>query len=132
MDILHFLFFRKEDSSVGTAERRIEIMRLLCCERHVTMQFLADKFSVSVRTIKRDIDELGYIIPLEIKTGRYEGGVYVMNGYFWDKVYMCDEDIALLRTIIVIGEAKARLVLDKSALQRLKKMIDTYSLPKAK
>ena len=117
---------------MGTAERRIEIMRLLCCERHSTMAALAEKFSVSVRTIKRDIDELGDIIPLEIKTGRYEGGVYVMNGFFWDRVYMSEDDIALLKNIISIGEAGTMLVLDKPALQRLENMIKTYSLPKTK
>lgn len=117
---------------MGTAERRIEIMRLLCCERYITMPALAERFSVSVRTIKRDIDELGYIIPLEIKMGRYEGGVYVMNGFFWDRVYMSEDDIALLETIISIGEVGAMLVLDKPALQRLKNMIKTYAVPKTK
>ena len=117
---------------MGTAERRIEIMKILCCERHVTMTILAEKFSVSIRTIKRDIDELGSIIPLETKTGRYQGGVYVMNGYVWDRIYMSEHDIALLRTIIAVGKARARLILDKSSLQRLEKMIEIYSVPKVK
>lgn len=115
---------------MGTAERRMEIMRLLCSKRHVTMPFLAERFSVSVRTIKRDIDELGCIIPLEIKMGRYEGGVYVMNGFFWDRLYMSDDDITLLKTIITVGESRARLVLDRQALKRLEKIIETYSFPK--
>ena len=117
---------------MGTAERRIEIMRMLCSERHVTMSVLAERFSVSVRTIKRDIDELGGIIPLEIKMGRYEGGIYVMNGFFWNRMYMSDDDITLLKTIIAVGKAKSVLALDKPDLQRLEKMIDTYSLPKRK
>ena len=117
---------------MGTAERRIEIMRLLCRERHATMPELAERFSVSVRTIKRDIDELGYIIPLEIKVGRYQGGIYVMNGYLWDRIYMSNEDIELLQTIIFIGKSKDRLILDEPSLQRLQKMIETYSFPKIK
>lgn len=117
---------------MGTAERRIEIMKLLCCKRHLTMAILAETFSVSIRTIKRDIDELCCIIPLEIKVGRYQGGVYVMKGYVWDRVYMSDEDIVLLKTIIAIGQSKERLVLDQSEIQRLETMIETYSLPKTK
>ena len=45
------------------------------------MPALTEKFGVSIRTIKRDIDELEYLIPLETKTGRYEGRVYVMKSY---------------------------------------------------
>ena len=95
---------------MGTTERIFEMMKYLCQVRHATMPALAEKFGVSVRTIKRDIDELGYLIPLEIKTGRYEGGVYVMQGYKWDKAYMSAEDIALLIKIKKVGEKKkARL-----------------------
>ena len=115
---------------MGTAERRIEIMKLLCRERHVTMPNLAIRFSVSVRTIKRDIDELGCTIPLIIKAGRYQGGVYVTEGYSWDKIYMSTEDISLLRTIKSVGEKRSKLVLDDSSLDRIEKMIFVYSIPK--
>lgn len=117
---------------MGTAERRIEIMRLLCRERHATMTALAEKFSVSVRTIKRDIDELGYIIPLEIKMGRYQGGIYVMDDYRWDKAYMSAQDIALLVKIKIIGANGQRLVLGREDLQRLERIINTYSIRKIK
>ena len=43
---------------MGTAERRLEIMKYLCKARFATMSDLAKKFDVSVRTIKRDIDFL--------------------------------------------------------------------------
>lgn len=105
------------------------MMKHLCQVRHTTMPALAEKFSVSVRTIKRDIDELGYLIPLEIKTGRYEGGVYVMQGYKWDKAYMSAEDIALLIKIKKVGEKKERLVFESDELRRLERIISTYSLP---
>ena len=106
------------------------MMKYLCQVRHATMPALAEKFGVSVRTIKRDIDELGYLIPLEIKTGRYEGGVYVMQGYKWDKAYMSAEDIALLIKIKKVGEKKERLVFEGDELSRLERSISTYSLPK--
>ena len=65
---------------MGTAERRLEIMKLLCKERYMKMIDLAEMFSVSVRTIQRDIEELTFIIPLYAKSGRYDGGVYVKEG----------------------------------------------------
>ena len=115
---------------MGTTERILEMMKYLCQVRHATMPALAEKFGVSVRTIKRDIDELGYLIPLEIKTGRYEGGVYVMQGYKWDKAYMSAEDIALLIKIKKVGEKKESLVFEGDELSRLERIISTYSLPK--
>lgn len=114
---------------MGTAERRIEMMKLLCSERYITMPNLAKRFGVSIRTVKRDIDELGFIIPLYIKSGRYDGGVYVMDGYFWSNAYMSNEDIALLENIKTIGESGGKLILDVLALERLKRIIKTYSLP---
>ena len=115
---------------MGTAERRLEIMKYLCKARFATMSDLAKKFDVSVRKIKRDIDELGNTIPLEIKTGRYEGGVYVMSGYSWDKAYMSLEDIALLTEIKNIGEKQQPLALNSRQLKRLEEIIRTYSVPR--
>lgn len=112
---------------MGATERIFEMMKYLCRVRHATMPELADKFGVSVRTIKRDIDELGYLIPLEIKSGRYEGGVYVMEDYRWDKAYMTAEDIDLLIKIKAIGANKQKLVLEGDELQRLEQIIITYS-----
>ena len=111
---------------MGATERIFEMMKYLCRVRHATMPELADKFGVSVRTIKRDIAELGYLIPLEIKSGRYEGGVYVMEDYRWDKAYMTVEDIALLIKIKAVGANKQKLVLEGDELQRLGQIIITY------
>ena len=43
---------------MGTAERRLEILKYLCRYRRATMPKLAEKFGVSVRTIQRDILEI--------------------------------------------------------------------------
>ena len=117
---------------MGTAERRIEIMKLLCRERYITMPVLAQRFSVSVRTIQRDIDELGFMMPLQIKTGRYEGGVYVMDDYRWDKAYMSAEDITLLTMIKAVGEKREKLMLNENSMDRLNRIISTYSPPQTK
>ena len=51
---------------MGTAERRLEIMKQLCRERHVTMPTLAKQYNVSVRTIQRDILELTFMMPIYV------------------------------------------------------------------
>ena len=35
-------------------------------------------------------------MPLYVKTGRYEGGVYVDDGYTMDRMYMTTQEIELL------------------------------------
>ena len=81
---------------MGTAERRIEVMKLLCKKRYIKMSDLSAKFGVSLRTIQRDIEELTFIMPIYVKSGRYEGGVYVHDGYTMDRMYMTAEEIDLL------------------------------------
>lgn len=117
---------------MGTSERRLKMMKYLCQKKFASMPVLAAEFGVSVRTIKRDIDELGDMIPLEIKTGRYTGGVYVMQGYAWDKAYMSEEDVALLKTIRHTAENGGELCLIADALRRLDNLIQTYSAPTGK
>ena len=81
---------------MGTAERRLAIMKQLCRERHATMASLAEQYNVSIRTIQRDIFELTFLMPLDIKSGRYEGGVYVIGDYTMDRMYMTEEELDLL------------------------------------
>ena len=78
---------------MGTTERIFKIMIYICRVRHSIIPELAEKFGVSIRTIKRDINELGYIIPIETRVGRNTGGVYVMEDYQWNNMYMSTEDI---------------------------------------
>lgn len=93
------------------------------------MPELADRFGVSIRTIKRDIDELGYIIPLQTKSGRYNGGVYVMKDYRWDMIYMNVTDIELLKRIKGVGQKGGKLILNKDEIKRLEGIIAKYSIP---
>lgn len=46
---------------MGTAERRDEIIKLLCRRRHETIPNLAFEFGVSERTIRRDIEAVTVI-----------------------------------------------------------------------
>lgn len=113
---------------MGTAERRIEIMKLLCRQRYITMTNLAKKFCVSVRTIKRDIDELTFLMPIYVKSGRYEGGVYVDKDYTMYRMYMAAEEIDLLMKVKRFAKDK----LSKNENELLDYIIKSYSKPKGK
>lgn len=110
---------------MGTAERRIEIMKLLCKRRYETMSVLAEEFGVSIRTINRDIYELTFLMPLYVKSGRYDGGVYVAEDYTMDRMYMSIEEINLLIKIKTIVLDK----LSKEEIEILNYIIKSYSKP---
>lgn len=75
------------------------MMKHLCRKRHVTIPELAREFGVSKRTVQRDIEVLTFLLPIYVKTGRYEGGVYVCGDYTMDRMYMEPEEIKLLNKV---------------------------------
>ena len=110
---------------MGTAERRLEIMKQLCRERHVTMPTLAKQYNVSVRTIQRDILELTFMMPIYVKTGRYDGGVYVVDDYTMDRMYMNTAEVELLTKVKDIVSGK----LNAQENMLFEKIIKTYAKP---
>ena len=110
---------------MGTAERRLEILKYLCRYRRATMPQLAEKFSVSVRTIQRDILEIEatFHIPLDVRCGKYDGGVFVVGDYSFDRAYMHKDELDLLAKI-------QRLVskeLSEKEKELLSQIIKTYT-----
>ena len=86
---------------MGTAERRLEILKYLCKYRRATMHQLAEKFGVSIRTIQRDIFEIEatFHVPLDIRCGKYDGGVFVKGDYSFDRAYMHKDELELLSKV---------------------------------
>lgn len=84
---------------MGSAERRREIMKLLCRRRHETIENMAFEFGVSERTIRRDIEILSLSEPIYTQSGRYGGGVYVTENYSIDRLYMSEEEENILRKL---------------------------------
>ena len=72
---------------MGTAERRQAIMKYLCRCRQTTTSALAEAFSVSERTIRRDIAVLSEREPIYTQPGRYGGGIYVTDNYHMNYIY---------------------------------------------
>ena len=110
---------------MGTAERRLEILKYLCRARKSTMPKLAELFDVSVRTIQRDILEIEatFHVPIDVRCGKYDGGVYVVGDYSFDRTYMYDEELALLSKVHRL--VKDQLTEQESTL--FSQIIKTYS-----
>ena len=116
---------------MGTAERRYEIMKILCRRRYETIRNLASEFGVSMRTIQRDIDVLSGTEPIYTKVGKYGGGVYVVDGYSIDRMYMKDSELEVLQKLnTAASRTKDLLTDDEKNLLNL--LILHYSKPKSK
>ena len=101
---------------MGTAERRLKILKYLCKARKATMPQLAEMFGVCLKTIQRDILEIEstFHVPLQVRSGKYTGGVYILDDYSFDRMYMLDEEIALLCKLHEL--AKSQLSSDETSL----------------
>ena len=72
------------------------------------MPQLAEMFGVFIRTIQRDIYEIEatFHVPLEVKCGKYDGGVYVIGDYSFDRTYMHEDELRLLAKVQKLVEAQ--------------------------
>ncbi len=111
---------------MGTAERRTEIMRILCRRRHETISNLADEFGVSQRTILRDIEVLSITEPIYTQIGRY-GGVYVMDDYKMSRMYMNDKELSVLHKLLNSAKSKSICDLNNQEIKILKTIISQYT-----
>ena len=116
---------------MGIAERRNSILRILCRRRYETIQNLAFEFGVSERTIRRDIESLSLFAPVYTQTGRYGGGVYVMENYSMDRMYMNETELELLKKILSLAEAK-QIIFTNEEKKLLVFIITEYSKPSPK
>ena len=115
---------------MGTTERRTAILKTLCRRRYETISNLANEFEVSERTIRRDIEILSYTEPIYTQTGRYAGGVYVVDGYSMDRMYMSEDEIAILQKIRDKANRQNLGLLLPREEKILDHMIHSYSKPK--
>lgn len=115
---------------LGTAERRREIMSILCRRRHETISNLADEFGVSSRTILRDIEVLSINEPIYTQCGRYGGGVYVTDNYSMNRMYMTDKELSVLHKLSTFAKNKSICDLSNEEIKLLKTIISQYTKPK--
>ena len=113
---------------MGTTERRNEIIKILCRRRYETIGNLANEFNVSYRTLRRDIEALSSYIPIYTQNGRYGGGVYMVEGYSMDNIYMNEDELILLNKIFSILSTPETFLCEHE-LDKLQKIIMKYSKP---
>ena len=113
---------------MGTAERRNEIMKKLCRRRYDTIANLSSELGVSRRTIQRDIYVLSTTEPIYTQTGKY-GGVFVVEGYSLDRMYMLSDEIALLKKINKMFVSQKECMLNDSEIIILQNIIKNYTKP---
>lgn len=114
---------------MGTAERRAEIMRILCRRRHETISNLAKEFGVSTRTIQRDVEVLSVTEPIYTQCGRYDGGIYVTEEYVMDRMYMTNSELSVLHKLVSFAENESICNLDQDELNVLKMIVSQYTKP---
>lgn len=67
---------------MNRTERRQTLIYVLCLRRHDKICNLAREFGVSERTIRYDIEALSCEYPVKMECGRYNGGVWIADGYY--------------------------------------------------
>lgn len=112
---------------MATAERRRELLKILCRRRRESIKNSASEFGVSERTIQRDIEELSLTEPIYTQPGRY-GGVYIVDGYCLDRMYMNDTEIGVLKKLYAYAENNMSL-LTSNEKKILELLILQYSKP---
>ena len=111
---------------MGTAERRLEMLKYICRKRNTTLKELAERFGVSVRTVQRDIYEIEitFRVPLEVRRG-HDGGISMLGDYLPTRTYMQKEENELLRKLANV----AKDLLSPSEKMLLESIIQKYSHP---
>ncbi|HEX5025974.1 MAG TPA: HTH domain-containing protein, partial [Agriterribacter sp.] len=80
---------------MNRVDRLMGILTLLQSKKFVTAERIAEKYSISIRTVYRDVKALSEIgIPVSFETGR---GYFIVQGYFLPPVsFTNDEANALI------------------------------------
>lgn len=113
---------------MGADDRRRAILRYLCRNRFATIAYLAEVFSVSERTIRRDIETLSLNEPIYTQAGRYGGGVYVMEGYYMDNIYFSDQELQIMQKLLAYVTIH-REILSDDEITVFRKMLEIHQKP---
>lgn len=106
-------------------------MKILCRRRYETIRNLASEFGVSMRTVQQDIESLRRTEPIYTQFGKYGGGVYVVEGYSMDRMYMKEQELDVLQKLYIAADEHSSLLTDDEK-SLLRSLISQYSKPKIK
>ena len=110
------------DEHLTSFERRLEILFMLMRNKKCSMTELAYEYSVSDRTIRRDVLFLSRYAPICTKTG-IDGGVFLIDGCrkTLSLFLSSEEEELLLKMINMVDEKEHHL---------LNNIINKYAMPK--
>ena len=82
------------------SERQRELLEIISARRFETIPNLAHELGVSRYTVMRDLDEVTSIASFYTVPGRYGGGVYAVDGWYYSRAYLSAGQESLLRTLL--------------------------------
>lgn len=110
------------------AERRDAIMHLLSGRRFETIENLSVEFGVSRRTIRRDIEALSKTEPIYTQSGRYGGGIYILDGYVGLGGRLTKKEIKLFHKLYYLAQKGQVYTLNQDEILILKGVIKKFPL----
>ena len=110
---------------MSNTERRDRIIRILKMNKTVSTAYLANRLSVSTRTISRDIVELSIRYPITTQPGRH-GGITIVDPSVLPRTVLPESEINLLKKVFEEAEAGREITISPEDLLLLKEMIATY------
>lgn len=125
-----FIYKKGGRAILETSERRMTILKILCRRRHETIGNLAQEFEVSERTIRRDIESLSLTEPIYTRTGRYNGGIYVVAGYSMYRMYFKPEELEVMNKILRHINHGKELLLSEFEKKVVTNLVEEYTKPK--
>ena len=108
-------------SDLSTFARRMEIRSLIIKEQNISQLELSRHFSVSEKTINRDIIALSDYVPFRCNTGRH-GGFKLVDSYKADKIYLSLEEEQVIREFAEQTIGRKQLL--------LKTILHKFAMPK--
>lgn len=110
---------------MGSVERREAILRYLYRRQYASIGKLADMFSVSYSTIRRDIDALSLSAPIVIDRGRYTGGVRVVK-YIDNYMITSEDELIVLHKLYLMATNESPCLLNDNEMKTFKSIIQKY------
>ena len=104
------------------AERQRRLLEIISVRRYETIPNLAEELGVSRYTIMRDLDEVTAIASFYTVAGRYGGGVYAVDGWYYSRTYFTADQEALLRSLLPSLPPEDR--------KKMQNILNTFAKPK--
>ena len=107
---------------VTKSERQRRLLEIISARRYETIRNVAEELGVSRYTIMRDLDEVTDIASFYTVPGRYGGGIYAVDGWYYSRTYLSADQETLLRALLPGLQPEDR--------KRMQDILNTFARPK--